>query len=389
MGLIQKRDEEENELLGDIDIIESGDVPGEEEHHKVDLVTDESAEDIAAKGRHERGEDVPDPDDVPLNPFEDHKKRKGRQGKADKAKDRKEPAAPEAPAGSDGGTTDGPVAPQPARKNVIAVAAAVIALVVGLVCGYAFGSDMLGGAKGVDASTITEDELDDTVASFTYKGETRNITAREAIESEYSLDTVKNDDGTYATPAADTVLTYARNQVMLAEAESRGIEVSDDEMTSYAESMLGTSDYSELATTYGVSEDQAKEIVRQNTMINKLREQVVPEYSSTTAPTQPTAPEDGNTDTASKDYADYIINLAGDEWDAEAGTWASADGTIAQALSGETFTADSATYAQAMKAYYAVYEQYVSTMTDAQSAWREFGNSLFAQADLTLYGLFA
>ena len=54
--------------------------------------------------------------------------------------------------------------------------------------------------------------------------------------------------------------------------------------------------------------------------MQKLYDKIVG-TSSATMPEAPAQPEDGNEDTASKDYADYIIKLAGDEWDAEKGTW--------------------------------------------------------------------
>ncbi len=71
-------------------------------------------------------------------------------------------------------------------------------------------------------------------------------------------------------------------------------------------------DYATLATQYGVTEDQAKEIVRERALIQKLYSQVVPEASTATAPTEPTAPENGDTSTSSAEYAQYIIDLAGD-----------------------------------------------------------------------------
>ena len=77
---------------------------------------------------------------------------------------------------------------------------------------------------------------------------------------------------------------------------------------------FGTSDYKTMATQYGVSKDQAKQIVRQSATLQKLYKKKVGD-SSASMPTAPTEPADGNEETASKDYADYIINLAGDEWD--------------------------------------------------------------------------
>ena len=87
-------------------------------------------------------------------------------------------------------------------------------------------------------------------------------------------------------------------------------------MKQYAEESIGTSDYKTMATQYGVSKDQAKQIVRQSATLQKLYKKKVGD-SSASMPTAPTEPADGNEETASKDYADYIIKLAGDEWDSE------------------------------------------------------------------------
>lgn len=111
--------------------------------------------------------------------------------------------------------------------------------------------------------------------------------------------------------------------------------------------------------------------------------------SSASMPTAPTEPSDGNEETASKDYADYIINLAGDEWDSEKGTWKDAGGTYAKAFADDAFTADSATYKQAMTAYYTAYQQYSSQASSASSKWTEYANGLYAKANISIYGLFA
>ena len=159
-------------------------------------------------------------------------------------------------------------------------------------------------------------------------------------------------------------------------------------MKQYAEDSIGTSDYKTMATQYGVSKDQAKQIVRQSATLQKLYKKKVGD-SSASMPTAPTEPADGNEETASKDYADYIINLAGDEWDSEKGTWKDADGTYAKAFADDAFTADSATYKQAMTAYYTAYQQYSSQASSASSKWTEYANSLYAKANISIYGLFA
>lgn len=159
-------------------------------------------------------------------------------------------------------------------------------------------------------------------------------------------------------------------------------------MKQYAEDSIGTSDYKTMATQYGVSKDQAKQIVRQSATLQKLYKKKVGD-SSASMPTAPTEPSDGNEETASKDYADYIINLAGDEWDSSKGTWKDADSTYAKAFADDAFTVDSATYKQAMTAYYTAYQQYSSQASSASSKWTEYANGLYAKANISIYGLFA
>ncbi len=59
---------------------------------------------------------------------------------------------------------------------------------------------------------ITEEQLDTTVATWTKDGKTNTISARQAIESQYSLDSVKGDDDTYPAPSAEMIVAYARNR---------------------------------------------------------------------------------------------------------------------------------------------------------------------------------
>ena len=273
-----------------------------------------------------------------------------------------------------------------AKRQKIAIAIAVVAVIIAAVLGFFIGS---GGFshKGADSASLTSDQLDTVVASYSYNGKSVDVTAREAIESQYSLDSVKQSDGTYPTPSADIVLSYARNHILLNEAEARGISVTDKEMKEYAENALGMSDYSQMSQQYGVTEDQAKTIVKQQATMQKLYDKIVG-TSSATMPEAPAQPEDGNEDTASKDYADYIIKLAGDEWDVKKGTWASTDGVYAKALAGQEFTADSATYGQALTAYYTAYQQYAQASSESGSKWTEFVNGLYAKANITLYGLY-
>ena len=364
MGLIQKKDEKDE--IDGIQIIERGEGPDGDEEEKIDLVAGTSAEHIAA-GTTAEEEDA----------------RLEAQIAADAADENLMPEAQDEDDDILGSDEDDRVSKH--KKTMIA--AFVVAVVIAAVVGFFIGNGGFGG-KGVGSATLTEDQLDSTVASYSYNGKKSDITAREAIESQYSLDTVKDRDGNYTAPSADVILSYVRNKILLDAAEDEGITVSSKEMKQYAEDSIGTSDYKTMATQYGVSKDQAKQIVRQSATLQKLYKKKAGDTSAN-MPTAPTEPSDDNKDAASKEYADYIIKLAGDEWDSKKGTWKDADSTFAKAFADDEFKADGATYQQAMTAYYTAYQQYSTEASSASSKWTEYANGLYSKANISIYGLFA
>lgn len=416
MGLIVKKDETEHEVIEGIEIIERSDTPDDLPENPVELVTGASAEDIAAGTNEAVGDgDTAAADDASGEDVEaadggdDDSEDGGVEGRiagdrgpdgsdadddADEGADAAEAASVDADDAEDGSEGDassrqhegGPLSQVPHGVIAGAVVLMLVVAVVAAVIGYVVGSGGFGGT-GTGSVTVDEGQLDTVIASYSYNGATHDITVRSAIEDERSLDAAQNDDGTYSVPASETIIKLVRNDILVAEAESRGIDVSDDEMAEFAESMVGTSDYGTLADQYGVSEDQAKEIVRENALIQKLYDQVVPEASDLSAPSEPTAPENGDESTSSADYAAYIIGLAGDEWDASTNSWASTDGPYYQAL-GDAFTGDTATYEQAVTAYYVAYQQYSSQATEVNDTWTAFSNQLYANANIRLYGLY-
>lgn len=385
MGLILKKDESEHEVIEGIEVIERSDVPDDLPENPVELVSGASAEDIApgddeAQDAQDEGIDADGLDDE-----DGHEPASGDGGDGgddgDDADDEPLDADDDEPAHT------GVLANVPRGVKIGGVAALIIVAVVAAVIGYVIGSGGFGGT-GTGTATVGEGQLDTVIASYTYNGASHDITVRSAIESEYSLESAQNSDGTYSVPSAETIISTVRNNILVSEAESRGIEVSDDEMDQFAESMLGSFDYATLATQYGVTEDQAKDIVRERALIQKLYSQVVPEASTATAPTEPTAPENGDTSTSSAEYSQYIIDLAGDEWDSENNTWASTDGSYYVAL-GDAFTGDTATYEQAVTAYYVAYQEYSNQMSGYTTTWTDFANGLFANANIRLYGVYA
>ena len=414
MGLIMKKDDsEDNEYIDGIEVVGRGEGPnGDDEVEHVEIHEGLTAEDIsgktaAAEAERELEADPElldaDAEDAGAADAEDagaEDADAANAGEADGEPEAEgvEDSEPAADASADSSTAAPAATPRAARpkktrmqrammgKHKYFIAGALAAVIVAGVSGYFLGSGGFG-SKGVSAPVFAESELDATVATWKFKGASHKISAREAIESQYSLDSVKDEDGNYPAPSADAVLSYVRNRILLEEASKQGIELSDEDLSSSAEASLGTSDFSAIADQYGVSEDQAKQIVREQGTIQKLYQSVMDDAPA--MPKAPAEPESGDENEAKAEYAAYIIDLAGKEWDAEAGTWAKLDGAYATALAGEEITPESATYAQAQKAYAVAYQQYMLESQGANAKWTSYVNELFGEADVELFGLYA
>lgn len=401
MGLIMKKDDsEDNEYIDGIEVVGRGEGPnGDDEVEHVEIHEGLTAEDISGKTAAAEAERELEADPELL----DADAEDGGAADAGEADGEPEPegvedSEPAADASADSSTAAPVATPRAARpkktrmqrammgKHKYFIAGALVAVIVAGVSGYFLGSGGFG-SKGVSAPVFAESELDATVATWKFKGASHKISAREAIESQYSLDSVKDEDGNYPAPSADAVLSYVRNRILLEEASKQGIELSDEDLSSSAEASLGTSDFSAIADQYGVSEDQAKQIVREQGTIQKLYQSVMDDAPA--MPKAPAEPESGDENEAKAEYAAYIIDLAGKEWDAEAGTWAKLDGAYATALAGEEITPESATYAQAQKAYAVAYQQYMLESQGANAKWTSYVNELFGEADVELFGLYA
>ena len=273
-------------------------------------------------------------------------------------------------------------------NRALVLGCAVVAVVIAAILGYVVGAGLLG-SHGTASATLTEDQLDSTtVASYTYGGATHEVTAREALESAYILSQIENEDGTYPAPSGEVTLACVRRDILVAEARARGIEATEDEVAAYAQEVLGTDDFASIAESYETTEDGVRQIAEESLLTQKLYEQIVPEVANLTVPTMPTAPEDGAEDTPTADYASYLIGLLGDEWDSETGTWARTDGPFYQALSGEEFSGDAATYGQAVTAYYVAYQRYSDAATAAQATWTEYANGIYGDVEITLNGIY-
>lgn len=306
------------------------------------------------------------------------------------AEDKKDEAAKAAELDKKADKKSDKKAKKPLPKFVVPLVCAVVALAVGLGVGYfAFGGAASAGIGGVSGkTTVSKSDLDATMATYTYKGKTYKVSVRDVINSTSSLSAQKQSNGTYKIPSTDGVLSYARSAIIEQAAKEKGLTVSAKEMKSYAESTLGSSDYATIASNYGMSKSTVKKLVKQSALMQKLRDKVV-KTKSATAPTAPTEPSDGNTQTASADYAKYIIKLAGDEWDSSKGTWTGKGGTYETALKSYTITSTSATYEAAQAAYYVAYQEYSTNQTKITTEWTNYVNKLLCNAHLSMVSLVA
>ncbi len=252
----------------------------------------------------------------------------------------------------------------------------VVITAVALALGVAAGHFLLGGVGTISLNgrmTLSAGELDSTVATYTIDGRTARVTAREVLEeSSGDAELAANEDGTYDVPSASDVLTYAQNQIILADADARGLTATDDEIDEFISSSLGT-DLSTLATSWGIDEDAARSVVADAVTMRKLQDEVatteLPEQ-----PTAPTEPAEGAEDEPTAEYAQYVIGLLGDEWDADANDWARTDGTYYATLSGYEISNDAATYAAASAAYSvasSVYEEAYNQVSEELSAYTD------------------
>ena len=274
------------------------------------------------------------------------------------------------------------------RKNskIFIGVGAVVLFALGIVIGrFLLGG---GGATGSlnGRTTLSEGELNTPVASYTYNGQTKEVTAREIIEKTSGLDAVKQSDGTYAVPPADKIIGYVRNALVVAEAQSKSITVTDDEVNNYMQTNFKTTDVSQIASKFNISEDAAKKQINDAVIMKKYRDSVLT-TALPDAPQQPTPPEDGNSETTSQEYAQYIIGLAGDEWDAKNNTWASQDGDYYKQLSAYSISNDSASYAAAQTAYQVAMSKYSAVASKPSQEWSQKINEILGKASIAVYSL--
>ena len=278
-----------------------------------------------------------------------------------------------------------------AGSRLLVVAVAAVSLVLGLVVGVLIAPVLPGNAPKADLAgrtSVGESELDSVLGTYVFDGERISVTIRDAILESTTLEAARNSDGTYDVPSVDTVLSIARNHVLAADAEEKGITASEEDAVAYAQETLGTSDFAQIAAGYSMDVEQVRELMTRSAQLAKLRTQVVT-TKPVAEPVAPEAPEAGKEDEPSVRYATYIMGLIGDEWDANANTWAREDGPFREQLKDYTISNDAATYAAAQAAYYVAYTQYSQVQQQVSTEWTDYVNQLLADVPVELVTLVA
>ena len=375
---------------------EAIDDAADEAEDVVDDVTD--AADEAADEAEEAVEEVVEETHKTAKQAKAERRAKGNRKptRSERARDAKEAKKAEAK------EKDGKPAKAAAKKSTGGVSKAVAAGigVAALVGGLLIGHFALSGSSASDAlgtAVIEEDSFDTSLASYTYDGTTYQVTAEDVYDY-YGAGSFLNDDGTYEVPSAENIISYVRAQIILQEANARGVTVTDEEVAEFATNNVGTDDYDSIAEAYSMDVDAVKTLLEESAITSKLQDEVVtielpeaPEEIDDSAAettdedaTDETTDEDAeSTDTeeevAHAEYAEYILSIVGDEWDSSTNSWADSSSYYAMYLS--DFDGETATYTQASAAYKIVHDL---AEYDASVQWTNFVNGLYSNADITL-----
>jgi len=398
---------------------EAIDDAADEAEDVVDDVTD--AADEAADEAEEAVEEVVEETHKTAKQAKAERRAKGNRKptRSERARDAKEAKKAEAK------EKDGKPAKAAAKKSTGGVSKAVAAGigVAALVGGLLIGHFALSGSSASDAlgtAVIEEDSFDTSLASYTYDGTTYQVTAEDVYDY-YGAGSFLNDDGTYEVPSAENIISYVRAQIILQEANARGVTVTDEEVAEFATNNVGTDDYDSIAEAYSMDVDAVKTLLEESAITSKLQDEVVtielpeaPEEIDDSAAettdedatdettdedatdedaTDETTDEDATDETTDEDaestdteeevahaeYAEYILSIVGDEWDSSTNSWADSSSYYAMYLS--DFDGETATYTQASAAYKIVHDL---AEYDASVQWTNFVNGLYSNADITL-----
>lgn len=265
------------------------------------------------------------------------------------------------------------------RAGGIGIAAG---LVVGALLGYVNAPDVK--TTGLGTTTIAETDTSKQLATYTRDHVTHDVTMADYV----SWAQLSSSNGAYTVPAATDVVSYIQNAIELEEADKAGITVDDSDVDAYITENFGEDQTAaSLASTYSMDEATVRSLLSDSVKLSKLRDEKAGTID-VEMPTSPTSPEEGQEDTPTQEYADYVISAAGDEWDSSAndgaGGWADESSEMATALADYDITNDSATYDAAQAAYNVLYARYSSAASEVTTKWDEWVNDILKNVTIQL-----
>lgn len=270
----------------------------------------------------------------------------------------------------------------PAMRNMIIAGA--VALVLGIGIGHLAGAKTIGGVTNLGETTFKSEQTSEVIAQYTYKGKVNAITLDDYTKSSSP---VQNEDGSYQMPNAESILSLVRLRILQDVAKQEGITVTDEDVNAYLEKNFGTTDLAATAEQYGYEENQLKELLQDTIIQTKFYEKI----AGTETPTQPAMPsptEEGKENEATKEYADYIKEIAGDAWNEKAndgkGGWKDADSEYANATKDYKITNDGATYDAAQAVWNVAYSEYSTKASEYQAKVTEYTNNILKDTTITI-----
>ena len=270
------------------------------------------------------------------------------------------------------------------KKGILSTKVGLIA--VGAVCAslltvgvMTIPSCVAGHGSHTTTTTVSSDDLDQVVGTWTYDGQSHDVTAKDALSWQTATMSALNDDGTYDVPSASIVNSIAKNAVIVDLAEKAGLTASDEEIAAAATSLYGSDSISSIAQTYGLTEDIVRERLTAQVLTAKYKEQVTADTNVDAAPDVPDSSWSG------AERASYVMKLAGDAWNTSKGAWA--DDTSEWASMVGDFDGETATEDQAEAAFSIASNTYVEQNQAAQDAWDDAINPELAKVTVVEYNV--
>ncbi len=267
------------------------------------------------------------------------------------------------------------------KQLLLGIAATALVFIIATFVGHGCAANHTGLGAELD-----ESQLSKPVASYTFNGKKLEVTAEDILLQRGSLEEFRNDKGMYQAPSAESILDYIRQNALIEDAKAQGLSVSDEELKDFAREQLGNDDLEAIAKTFGVEKAEAEEILRNNLLIKKLSEKVMPPAEDIDIPEAPAELAEGAADEPTEEYAQYIITLAGPSWNADAQAWAGMS-PYQQILS--DFDGKTATHEQAEQAFRIAIQMLSEQQSENQKVWQEYVGQLFGKISVKIYGLYS